>query len=960
METGTALARALYHTKLSNCHLINMSYGESCSLTQSNHFNSRLSRLIDELVNQHNVTFVSSAGNNGPALSTVGAPGGIFPSTIGVGAYVTGGMMTEQYNLPDELPNQPYTWTSRGPTPDGDLGVSVTSCGAAITCVPQWTLSKNQRMNGTSMSSPHACGGIALVMSGLKQRGLEWNPHWMKQALTSTASQVNKDEPFSTGHGLVQVDSCFDWLMNHSIRPYRYLLKCEYASSRCDSNRGIYLREPDEISHVSFSTVTVDVKVRESIPDAKHHADLLNLNQLVHFESSHPEWITCPKSILLSTSLNQFNIKVDPTLLTTHGHYYGCIKAFDSSDRSYGPLFTIPVTVIKPVPVSPLSQTVPFSYSYSRKFTSGQIHREFLVPPRGARYVTCKLTTLSSIDTKREYVVHSIQLLPKQSYEKAEFHKAVVFSGEHDQWQSSWKVHPEVTLELCVARNWSRSGDSDLKIELEWKGITVEPSSIVSSTHQLVQSVQIKNECASSEVECKVELDRFQRVILPSSNAVEVQSDPRNTTLDGSGTVQAIIDYKFTLDAAFEKCSLHVPVLNTLLYESPFESQMIMLFNSNQEYMGVFDAFEPKNAVKLAKGDYVAKLQIRHEKLSSVNDLLSYPIVFNANLPKKISVNLYDCVQDAYCDAGKKTTKSKLNNGRNKQIYLSLSSFCKQGGHADLKDVKPDVLKGRFTYHKDIKEASVGVTITVDNSTKKGKEDTIDVDSMHKKYLKTIVDFIKEAIKNKKYTNEQVINLIQTIPSFDKTEDKDLDVELYRLDLLLSYALERDEPSINTYATKLLESIDEKDLIMHFGMMDKTEPEQTENVDQSILVENKLYNKRKELYMNAVRALVEHVNPDGDTSAQYQDALQRYKRWFSKTDKNKLVLLEVQSDKKKGYYGSALDKLNKAIKDAPKNEKELFETRLKLIEEMGEEWHCWKVFMQNLKAKKYPKSYRLF
>ena len=67
METGVGLTRALISILETKCDVINMSYGEFAGV----HNAGKFIELAKEVVNEHGVIFVSSAGNEGPALSTV-------------------------------------------------------------------------------------------------------------------------------------------------------------------------------------------------------------------------------------------------------------------------------------------------------------------------------------------------------------------------------------------------------------------------------------------------------------------------------------------------------------------------------------------------------------------------------------------------------------------------------------------------------------------------------------------------------------------------------------------------------------------------------------------------------------------------------------------------------------------------------------------------------------------------
>jgi tripeptidyl-peptidase-2 len=99
---------------------------------------------------EHGIIFVSSAGNNGPALSSSGSPGSTDEGVISVGAFVSPAMSLACYSSRRAIPKgSMYSWSSRGPTTDGAQGVSVSACGTWIQHMRHGTAQRNGKKHSS-------------------------------------------------------------------------------------------------------------------------------------------------------------------------------------------------------------------------------------------------------------------------------------------------------------------------------------------------------------------------------------------------------------------------------------------------------------------------------------------------------------------------------------------------------------------------------------------------------------------------------------------------------------------------------------------------------------------------------------------------------------------------------------------------------------------------------------------
>jgi hypothetical protein len=201
METNQGLMRGVRAVLENQCDLINLSYGEPAAWPLS----GRLIEQVNHAVGTKGVIFVTSAGNAGPALSTVGAPAACSHSTIAIAAMVSSSMAKAGYGLEDGPALTNYSWSSRGPVMSGHLGVSVAAPGGALASVPTWNLADSMHMNGTSMSAPNACGCFALLLSAAKAAGLSYTPYSIRRCVENSASFVSGTNVWALGRGLLDV-----------------------------------------------------------------------------------------------------------------------------------------------------------------------------------------------------------------------------------------------------------------------------------------------------------------------------------------------------------------------------------------------------------------------------------------------------------------------------------------------------------------------------------------------------------------------------------------------------------------------------------------------------------------------------------------------------------------------------------------------------------------------------------
>ncbi|XP_006647647.1 tripeptidyl-peptidase 2 [Oryza brachyantha] len=943
METGTGLVRALIAAVEHKCDLINMSYGEATLLPDYGRFID----LASEVVDKHRIIFISSAGNNGPALNTVGAPGGTSSSIIGVGAYVSPAMAAGAHcvvQAPAE--GMEYTWSSRGPAADGDLGVSISAPGGAVAPVPTWTLQSRMLMNGTSMSSPSACGGVALLVSAMKAEGIPLSPYIVRKAIENTAASISDvpEEKLTTGHGLLQVDRAFEYAQQaKELPPVSYRISINQVGKSIPKLRGIYLRGSNTCQQTSEWTVQLD---------PKFHEDASNMEQLVPFEeclqlhSTDSSVVKIPEYIMVTNNGRSFNIVVNPVNISSGLHYYE-VYGIDCKAPWRGPIFRVPITVIKPIAL--LGEPPALTLS-NLSFKSGHIERRFINVPIGASWVEVTMRT-SAFDTPRRFFLDAVQICPLKRPIKWE---AVVTFSSPSLKNFSFPVDGGLTLELSIAQFWSSGIASHeptcVDFEIVFHGISIDQRVIGLDGSEAPVRIVARSLLASERLVPVATLNKVKTPYRPVECNLCSLPTSRDRLPSGKQIIALTLTYKFKLEDGAE-IKPHVPLLNNRIYDNKFESQFYRISDSNKCVYSSGDVYP--DYVKLSKGEYTLQLYIRHDNVQLLEKMKQLVIFIERKLEKK------DCIQLSFYSepdgpvVGNGTFKSSvLVPGEPEAFYVGPPS-----GEKLPKNVLPgSLLAGSITYgavssfnKKDdqTQHAPASYCISylippskVDNDKEKGVSagrksisERLDEEVRDTK-IKFLSGFNQETEDDKSSWMELVASLKAEYPKYTPLLAKILECIVQKAtDDKISHQKE-----IIAAADEVVDSIDKEDLAKSLSL--KPDPEDDEAQKNKKNMEETRDQLADALYQKGLAlAEIESLKTDESTEASAKDDFEEtYKELIKWVDakSTKYGSLTVLRERRCGRLGTALKVLNDMIQDdSEQAKKKLYDLKIQLVEEIG-------------------------
>ena len=359
--------------------VINLSYGIGSELEGQ----SDIDRAVDRLRRENERLYLAtSAGNEGPGISSVGQPGAARL------AFTAGAALTRENALgiySRDLGRDHVFWFSaRGgelSKPDALLP------GIAVSTVPPWNRDEPV-MRGTSMASPQAAGAMALLLSAALDQRITLSSGIVRRALRYSARPLEGYSLLDQGGGLVHVPAA--WELAKALagtyeaqRVLGYDVKTTCPTCLGGKGPGSYWRAG---GYVPGRDEIQTFRVTPLFPEHGQTKEEREAYTAVYdIQSDSPFIEARTRSLLLrGDAAGKVEVSLRPDRLEAPGLYVGRVRGVPAKGLSgtKGTAFELLVTIIKPyVPDGTNDWTARFE---GQRLTPAALDRRFLLVPPGA------------------------------------------------------------------------------------------------------------------------------------------------------------------------------------------------------------------------------------------------------------------------------------------------------------------------------------------------------------------------------------------------------------------------------------------------------------------------------------------------------------------------------------------------------------------------------------------------
>gem|GEM_PF-5539407 len=281
------IINAMIYAAQNGADIVNMSLGSTGDINDGSNLEALYADMLSET---YGTVFAISAGNNGTGINSIGSPG---DSTwaISSGAYIDTETWSEYgANNPDTYGL--WYFSSIGPREDGAIKPTILSPGSAVSSVPAWEEiadPKNPGLpddtdldrpdfpyhlyQGTSMSSPHTAGILALLLEKARKDGIaseyelpgsiaveRLNPVLARKAVRYTGNTDNlEDYKFAEiGGGLIDVVGAYEYIEDHHEDKFDRDIAAMTSNEKLPYGTGIFYRNSDVPESVEVKVLNYD------------------------------------------------------------------------------------------------------------------------------------------------------------------------------------------------------------------------------------------------------------------------------------------------------------------------------------------------------------------------------------------------------------------------------------------------------------------------------------------------------------------------------------------------------------------------------------------------------------------------------------------------------------------------------------------------------------------------------